>query len=474
MNEPVQPGGDAVCTSNSIVDVHPAEACQPQVYRLYKRRFAGLLGMGLLNAIAAMSWPWFGPIANNVAHDLGYTLDQVNWLGIVVACVYLPTALFIPTIVSRYGIRRCCDIGSLSLLLSAWVRYSGTAPGLSSASSYALILMGQIIAAVAQPIYQVLGPKYSETWFDLNGRITATMVIAISNPIGGAIGQIISPLAGSTQKSILILGILSTASLPLVLLIGRAPPQPPTHAGSRVSPPLRDLVRALLGLPVPQNCYMTPQERKDFAIVIFIFGVMVAATNTFAVLSAQYLEPSGYSDDLSGFMGACLLLTGIIASVITAPLFDRVFTRHLAVTAKVLVPILGCTWLSLIWAVRPDNTAALFVIMTILGACSITMLPVALELACELTRNADGSSAILWFSGNLFGIIFIIVEGALRAGPDADPPLNMHRALIFNGVFVLISSLLVFFVTGKQVRRELDEQMKQQAQTFEIKDLTPM
>jgi MFS transporter, FLVCR family, MFS-domain-containing protein 7 len=43
-------------------------------------------------------------------------------------------------------------------------------------------------------------------------------------------------------------------------------------------------------------------------------------------------------------------LSGIVAAVITAPLFDRVFTYRLAITAKVLVPIVAGAWLSLIWA----------------------------------------------------------------------------------------------------------------------------
>jgi len=46
--------------------------------------------------------------------------------------------------------------------------------------------------------------------------------------------------------------------------------------------------------------------------------------------------------------------------------------------------------------VRPHNLGALFALMAILGICSITMLPVALELAAELTRNSNASSAILW------------------------------------------------------------------------------
>lgn len=115
-------------------------------------------------------------------------------------------------------------------------------------------------------------------------------------------------------------------------------------------------------------------------------------------------------------MGACLLLSGIVAAIVTAPLFDRVFTHHLALTAKVLVPILAGAWLSLIWAgmmcrflnlllpfnnfflVKPHNTGGLFAIMAIIGICSIVILPVGLELGCELTRNANASSALLWFS----------------------------------------------------------------------------
>lgn len=54
----------------------------PYTYRLYKRRFLGIIGLVsrndlhllisiphsiqvVLNIVAAMAWPWFGPISNN-------------------------------------------------------------------------------------------------------------------------------------------------------------------------------------------------------------------------------------------------------------------------------------------------------------------------------------------------------------------------------------------------------------------------
>jgi hypothetical protein len=51
------------------------------------------------------------------------------------------------------------------------------------------------------------------------------------------------------------------------------------------------------------------------------------------------------------------------------------------------------------------------------------------------------------------------VQGALRASPEASPPRNMHSTFIFNGVWVFAVATLVFFLEGKQTRRERDEQM---------------
>jgi len=235
----------------------------------------------------------------------------------------------------------------------------------------------------------------------------------------------------------------------------------PAYAGSKPSPSLASFLRAIFGLRTSEDSYMTIRERFDFAIVTLIFGAIVGGTNTFAILSAQIMEPVGYTSDQSGFLGACLLLTGIIAAIVTAPLFDRVFTHRLAFTSKILVPIVGGAWLSLIWAVKPHNLGGLFAIMTILGVCSVTMLPVGLELGCELTRNANASAAVLWFTGNLFGVMFVLSESALRAGPDASPPLNMRRALILNGVIVMFSTCTVFLLNGRQARKEQDEQKLQ-------------
>ncbi|KAJ7132801.1 major facilitator superfamily domain-containing protein [Mycena crocata] len=417
----------------------------------------------VLNVVSGMTWPWFGPISNNMVAEFGITLDEVNWLGNVMACIYLPVSLSVPEIIRRYGIRRCCDIGAATLLLSAWIRYAGTVHSLSNRGAYALLFIGQFFAAIAQPIFQVIGPKYSETWFNTQGRTTATMVVAIANPIGGALGQLLSPIVGDTRQSILILGIMSTVAAPFVFMISAAPPTPPTYSASKKAPGLLSLLRVMVRKNRSIDPPMSLRERIDFTIVFFVFGILSSSANVFAVLTAQILQPVGYSSDTAGFMGATLLLSGIVAAVVTAPIFDRVFTTHLAMTTKLLVPVLAAAWLSLIWAVKPNNTGGLYAISALIGVASITMLPVSLELACEITRNSDGSSALLWFACNLFAVIFILVEGALRAGPDANPPLNMRRALIFNGTIAISTCAFIFFLHGKQTRKQVDQEKLHQS-----------
>ncbi|KAI1787322.1 MFS general substrate transporter [Ganoderma leucocontextum] len=465
------PAGE--CPAHAFLQPRPGDSVDgssiqvqgPQEYRLYKRRWIGLVALVILNIVSGMTLVWFGPIANSVVKDFGFTLDQINWFGNIVNVVYLPSAFVMPYLYGRLGVRKACFIAGLLFVVSAWVRFAGTTRGLTVQGSYALIMVGQLLAAMALPILQVVVPSYSERWFNLNSRTTATMIMSLANPVGNALGQLIPPLFSTTRDSIFVMAIIFTAAAPIVFLVGEAPPTPPTFAATHKRPSLSSLARAMLGkVPRDQYAYMSVRQRIDFVILCVLFGVLVGIMNTFAILTAQQLEPYGYSDDTSGLMGAVLLLVGLVFGAISSPLLDRVFTNHLAFTGKLLLPAMGASWLAMIWEIKPNNDAILFVLVAIIGATGLTLLPVVLELGVELTRNADGSSAVLWFSTNLCGLVFVLVEGALRAGPEANPPYNMHHAIIFQGVLGMSVVALVYLLEGKQTRRAQDEAKRNESE----------
>ncbi|KAF8608614.1 MFS general substrate transporter [Ceratobasidium sp. AG-I] len=445
--------GDA--SSSQIV---PAES-----YRLYKRRWAGLVGLCLLNIVAGLNWLWFSSIAIKTSNEFGVSLQKVNWLGNSVNLIYLPVSILVPLGCSRWGLRISCAIGSVCLLISAWVRYAGTAQSLSPGSKYALLLIGQVFTGFGQPWFQILGPKYSEVWFDLRGRTTATMIVSIANPIGAALSQLIAPAFSTVKDSVLVLAIVTTVAVPIVFLIYPLPPTPPTYAGSHPSPPASQIYRAFMGKPHAGETIMTRRERIDLVIVTILFGILVGAFDAFSILINQIFAPYGYSSDDAGIMGGVLILAGIVGAAIMSPVFDRYLTHHLALAAKILIPILAAAYIALIWDVRANNDVGLYVVMVIIGVASFTLLPIALEIGCEVTRSAETSSAVLWFAGNLISIIFVLSMDALRDdSPSAKPPSNMRKSLIFEACFVAICAVTVFGLEGRQTRREMDIQRQEE------------
>jgi type IV secretory pathway VirB2 component (pilin) len=128
--------------------------------------------------------------------------------------------------------------------------------------------------------------------YPLCGKVLTRPVTA--NPVGGALGQLISPIAGDTNQSILILGIICTAIAPCVFLVQSAPPTPPSeqwhrgthfrilihvviaYAASQKSPSLLSLLRLLTGEKMGERT-LSVRERFDFVIISLVFGVFVAS-----------------------------------------------------------------------------------------------------------------------------------------------------------------------------------------------------
>lgn len=436
------------------------DSCSTQIhYRLYRKRFVGAVALCLLNLLGGMNWLWFSAISLDTANAFGVSVTKVNWLSNVVNVVYLPVSLLLPWVIRKIGLRRSFLLAALILVLASWLRFAGTAHSLSPNGAYALLFIGQFLAGLSQPFYQVLAPKYSETWFGLQGRVTATMVISLMNPVGSALSQLLPPAFGSPRTSVLILGIITTVIAPISFLLEDRPPSPPTFAGSKKTPPVMETLRSVIGLASPEekDRAMTLQERIDFAIMTWGFGVLVAVLSSFTILVAQVYAPYGYDSDTSGFLGAAVFIAGLVGAITTAPLFDRVFTHHLARTLHIVIPIVGGAWLGLAWAVKGHGLVPSYVVLVIAGFGSFMLLPVALELACEVTRNAEFSSAAMWFAANALTAFFVLVSDDLRASATANPPSNLNKQLILQGAFAISLAPLVFFLKGKQVRRERDE-----------------
>lgn len=66
-----------------------------------------------------------------------------------------------------------------------------------------------------------------------------------------------------------------------------------------------------------------------------------------------------------------------------------------------------------------------------------------LEFVVEITYpySPEIGSTLLWMGGQLLGAIFTIVQTELKAGPDANPPNNMKKSLIFSAVVACVAAI---------------------------------
>lgn len=200
---------------------------------------------------------------------------------------------------------------------------------------------------------------------------------------------------------------MASVIFPFGFLVQNAPPTPPTFAGSRQSASMKELFRAWVGkVPKDSPSYMELRDRLDFGILFFSFGVLVSASGAWSNFSNQTFSPHGYTAQRSGLFDATFLASGIVAALVSAPLFDRFLSPYLGFTIRTLLPIVAAIWVSFIWVVRPNNSAVLFPLNAILGICSFIMLPIALELGAEVTRNAEMSCTLLFFGYALAACVF--------------------------------------------------------------------
>ena len=194
------------------------------------------------------------------------------------------------------------------------------------------------------------------------------------------------------------------------------------------------------------------------------FWIYVGFFNSFSSLLNQILEPYGNSETDAGIAGALLILVGLVSAAISSPLIDR-YKFYLSYI-KVSVPIIALSYLVFIWA--PEYSLAYpYLVCSILGAASFGLVPVALEFLVEIHHplGPEIGSTVCWTGGQVLGGIFVIVQNALKAGPDAKPPLNMKSALVFEAVIaMLVMPLpLCLGLFGRKIRRKRLEVDKRSA-----------
>ncbi|KAF2213845.1 hypothetical protein CERZMDRAFT_110866 [Cercospora zeae-maydis SCOH1-5] len=391
----------------------------PPSYRLYKRRWCGLVQLVLLNAIVSWDWLTFASISDTSARFFRVRSTGINWLstGFLFAfAISSPATLWT---LNKHGPKASIVTASVLILIGNWVRYAGAA---SDHGYFYVVLAGQLLIGLAQPFVLTAPTRYSNMWFSDSGRVGAIAVTSLANPLGGAIGQIVGSALVSQPSDVpnmvLYVSIISSvATLPSLFLPSR-PPSPPSALAEA---PKLDLRAALRQLP----------KNGSFYLMLLPFAIYVACFNATSSLINQIFEPYGISEDNAGLAGGILIISGLVAAAIVSPIVDR--TKQHLWAVKILVPIIASSYTVLIFMPQTRDVVGPYITCAALGAASFSLLPVALDLLTIVTFpvSPEVSSVVAWTGGQVLGAIFVVVMDQLKGGWDGEPRKTMLTSLIF-------------------------------------------
>ena len=400
-------------------------------YTVSSRRFLVLITYGLVNLTNGMLWVTFSPISDLVDDyfdDIGLT--AVNMLGLVWCIGYLPGTVIGIMAIKKFDLRGGLLMGSALTVLGTIMRVIGCSfrGQLGASGSYILVLFGQILGSLAQPVFANTPAILASTWFSLSERDLATTAASLFNLLGTALGQLMpamfvkrkgggSDIEGMADYMLVQMGICAVAFILALFFLYNKPSTPPSHSsairGSRSSttaalraalllhcdfdngvfcegavikddaePPREKPETAVASSEIAHNIrkisiieceydqlieeIMSLRYNKGYLVLFLVFSVVFGTFSTVITLLNQILDDHGYTNDDAGNFGASLIFAGMISAGVCGFYLDRTHLYREALVCSVIIAILFLTFFfSMIYK---DNFILLFIATGLLGA----------------------------------------------------------------------------------------------------------
>ena len=144
-------GNYDVYVRNNSVDQYDGHERPGVTYRVYRARWHMMAIFCAVTLTNAFIWIVFSPIEPYTSVYYGVSETWVNMLSGSFMILYLPGSAIGLWMLNKYGLRLCIVAGAVLNLISGWLRY--TSVFIPGPGGYAMLLFGQCLAAMAQPLF---------------------------------------------------------------------------------------------------------------------------------------------------------------------------------------------------------------------------------------------------------------------------------------------------------------------------------
>eukprot|EP00465_Bigelowiella_longifila_P010289 CAMPEP_0185261468 /NCGR_PEP_ID=MMETSP1359-20130426/9850_1 /TAXON_ID=552665 /ORGANISM="Bigelowiella longifila, Strain CCMP242" /LENGTH=420 /DNA_ID=CAMNT_0027848099 /DNA_START=1 /DNA_END=1263 /DNA_ORIENTATION=+ len=375
-------------------------------------------------------------------------------LSVVFMILYIPGTYLASYLFERFGLRGTILAANTLNVAGSVLRFASIGTdSTANNGGYALLLIGQGMCGLVQPIFVNAAALIAATWFALEQRDLATVIASMANPIGTGVGQILPAMLVSEEGSgmsllLLIQFIISGSILMLAyFFFSDKPPTPPSYTETlRYSHRVADQSEIIQdGGPFSWTQISSLLKNRNFIKLAFGFSIGLAYFNSLATVLGQQVNILGYTDNDAGIFGALILGFGLIGCAIVGPIMDA--THRYKTILKTFSIMTFVTVLALCGSLRPDNHMALLIIFSILGFFVLPLLPLSFECMVECTYpvSEEVTNGIMLSMGNILSIGITFAWQSLIEKTRRYRGIYVSYNFLQAGIFVVCGFFILSF-----------------------------
>jgi predicted MFS family arabinose efflux permease len=358
----------------------------------HRSHWGQVVAFGLVAASSQVVWLTYAPVTTSAATHFGVSEAAVGWLANVFPLLYVVMAIPAGMLLDRW-FPKALAAGAVVTCLGACLRLGS--------DSYTLALVGQALAAAANPL--LLNAITGVAGRNLKEEDRPRGIALVSAGIfAGMLGAFVLGTVFPDPDDVNSLVVISTACL--------VPGAAALVASLRI-PVRHDVAPPTRGLSAVRSAAGDVFVRRLCALVFIPFGTFVAL----ATFGQPLLEPAGVGVDLASLTLLFTVLVGALGSCVLPVFAVRRNLESRMLLVALVASALACVALALLPGFVIGGIA-----FAAIGFFLLPAMPITLGLLERHSREAEGTaSGLIWMAGNLGGIVVATLVGLLLDRPFA-------------------------------------------------------
>ncbi|XP_050313604.1 uncharacterized MFS-type transporter C09D4.1-like [Anthonomus grandis grandis] len=419
--------------------------------RVYKKRWYILNIFFYYSCINAIQMTEYVSITDIVAKYYNVSTFAVEWTSLCYMVLYPVMVGPASYIIEKKGLRTATLIGCVGTAIGTTIKLFSIDPG-----KFWVVMLGQITNAFCLAFIMSLPPKIAAQWFKSSEVSLACALGSLGPTMGNAIGYLLTVSIVRDSGDLYLVGkslsylcwCLTVLMIPVTLFSVFYYPEKPDFHPSIAQYKKFVEHRKTTGsrLAVFKSLIFT----KGFFIHLLVYAINIGVLSTIMILISEFVNVYfENSAEHGGNMGFCLLIFGILGSVIFGYILDKTH-KYKEVSVVICLASAALVMLLLV-AFERGLLVFSYIICSIFGIFINSFIPVGYEFGIELTYPQEESTVagVLFGASQIASVIFgvSVTYINMNFGP--------FYALISLVILLLIGSLLEICVPNRLERQEV-------------------